>query len=147
MQPTTKKDVQQHTDKAKDSMHTAADAAKDAASHVGQAASSAASTVGKKADEWTNAAGKKAEEWTASAGSKVESLADTIRDKGPSGQGMLGRANEAVASTVERTGEYLQDKNLHGMMNDMTDLIKRNPLPALFVGLGVGYLLGRAMRS
>jgi len=146
MQPTTKKDVQQHTDKAKDSMHTAADAAKDAASHVGQAASSAASSVGKKADEWTNAAGKKAEEWTASAGNKVESLADTIRDKGP-GQGMLGRANEAVASTVERTGEYLQDKNLHGMMNDMTDLIKRNPLPALFVGLGVGYLLGRAMRS
>jgi len=146
MQPTTKKDVQQHTDKAKDSMHTAADAAKDAASHVGQAASSAASSVGKKADEWTNAAGKKAEEWTANAGSKVESLADTIRDKGP-GQGMLGKANEAVASTVERTGEYLQDKNLHGMMNDMTDLIKRNPLPALFVGLGVGYLLGRAMRS
>jgi len=157
MQPTTKKDVQQHTDKAKDSMHTAADATRDAASHagqaatsaashIGQAASSAASSVGKKADEWTTAAGKKAEEWTAAAGNKVESLADTIRDRGP-GAGMLGKANEAVASTVEKTGEYLQDKNLHGMMNDMTDLIKRNPIPALLVGLGVGYLLGRSMRS
>jgi len=141
MQPTTKKDqgpnkeAQQFADKAKDAVHSAADVTRDAASHAGQAVSSAASNVG-----------KKAEEWTAAAGNKVESLADTVRDKGPT-SGVLGKANEAVASTLEKTGEYMHDKNLTGMMNDMSDLIKRNPIPALLVGLGVGYLLGRALRS
>jgi len=129
------KDVQQFTDKAKEVAHTAADATRDMASHASQTASSAASAVG-----------RKAEEWTAAAGNRVESLADTIRDKGPE-KGMLGTANKAVADTLEKTGEYLHDKNLHGMMNDVTDLIKRNPIPALVLGLGVGYLLGRAMRS
>ena len=28
--------------------------------------------------------------------------------------------------------------------NDVTNLIKRNPIPALFVGIGVGFLLARA---
>lgn len=141
MQPTTKKDqtpskeAQQFADKAKDVAHNALDATRDAASHVGQTVSNTASNVG-----------KKAEEWTAAAGNRVESLADTVRDRGPH-SGMLGRANEAVADTMERTGEYLQDKNLSGMMGDMTELIKRNPIPALLVGLGVGYLLGRSMRS
>jgi len=141
MQQTTKKDqtpnkdVQQFTDKAKDVAHTAAEAGRDAASHAGQAISGTASTVG-----------RKAEEWTASAGEKVESLADTVREKGPD-KGMLGTANRAVADTLEKTGEYLHDKNLSGMMTDMTELIKRNPIPALVFGLGVGFLLGRALRS
>jgi len=141
MQQTTKKDqtpnkdVQQFTDKAKDVAHTAAETTRDAASHAGQAISGAA----------TNA-GRKAEEWTAAAGERVESLADTVRDRGPS-SGMLGSANRAVADTLEATGEYLHDKNLSGMMDDMTNLIKRNPIPALVFGLGVGFLLGRALRS
>jgi len=129
------KDAQHHTDKAKDAMHTATDAAKDAASQVGQAVSSAAGTVG-----------RKAEDWTAAAGQKVENLADTLRHSGPD-KGMLGKANEALAEGIERTGEYLHEKRLSGMMDDMTDLIKRNPIPALLVGLGIGYLLGKSLRS
>jgi len=29
----------------------------------------------------------------------------------------------------------------------MTGLIKRNPLPAVLIGLGVGFLIGRALSS
>jgi hypothetical protein len=36
---------------------------------------------------------------------------------------------------------------LSGMMGDVTSLIKRNPIPALLIGLGVGVLIGRALRS
>lgn len=153
MQPTTRKDqppvkdslhnvadkakdtAHNVADKAKDAAHTVADATRDAASQAGQAVSSAASTVG-----------KKAEEWTAAAGHRVEGLADTVRHQGP-GSGMLGKANEAVADGLEKAGEYMSDKNLSGMMGDMSNLIKRNPIPALLVGLGIGYLLGKALRS
>jgi len=125
----------QFGDKAKDAAQNAAHAAQNVAHNVADSARDAASTVG-----------KKAEDWTATAGSKVESLADTVRDKGPS-SGMFGRANEAVADSLENVGEYLQDKNLSGMMGDMSELIKRNPIPALLLGLGVGYLVGRSLRS
>jgi len=33
------------------------------------------------------------------------------------------------------------------MMDDMTSLIKRNPIPALLLGLGVGFLIGRVLSS
>jgi len=125
----------QFGDKAKDVAQNAAHSAQNVAHNVADSARDAASTVG-----------KKAEDWTATAGSKVESLADTVRDKGPS-SGMFGRANEAVADSLENVGEYLQDKNLSGMMGDMSELIKRNPIPALLLGLGVGYLVGRSLRS
>ena len=33
------------------------------------------------------------------------------------------------------------------MAGDLTDLVKNNPIPALLIGIGLGFLLGRAMRS
>jgi len=122
-------------DKARDTAHNVADATRDAASQAGQAISGAASSVGKRAEEWTSAAGH-----------RVESLADTVRSQGPN-SGMLGKATDAVADTLESAGGYMSDKNLSGMMDDVTGLIKRNPIPALLVGLGIGYLLGKSLRS
>ena len=31
--------------------------------------------------------------------------------------------------------------------DDLTNLIRRNPIPALLLGVGVGFLLARAIRS
>jgi ElaB/YqjD/DUF883 family membrane-anchored ribosome-binding protein len=76
----------------------------------------------------------------------MQQLADTVRDRGPD-SGVFGSAKEYVADTLDQTGQYIQDKNLSGMMDDVTGLIKRNPIPAVLIGLGVGFLLGRAMRS
>jgi hypothetical protein len=33
------------------------------------------------------------------------------------------------------------------MMEDVTGLIKRNPIPAVLIGLGIGFMLGRMLRS
>ena len=122
-------------DKARDTAHNVADAARDAATHAGQAIRDTASTVG-----------KKAEDWTATAGHKVESLGDTVRHQGPN-SGMLGKATEGLAEGLESVGGYMSDKNLSGMMGDVTNLIKRNPIPALLLGLGIGYILGKSLRS
>jgi hypothetical protein len=60
---------------------------------------------------------------------------------------MLGSASKSVADAIDNAGKYVEDKNLHGMMDDVTGLIKRNPVPALLLGLGIGFLIGRALSS
>jgi ElaB/YqjD/DUF883 family membrane-anchored ribosome-binding protein len=133
---TTKKDqTGAQTEKAREEANTAVDKVKEAATHSGQAVSSAASAVGHKADDLT-----------ASAGSGARSLADTVRQQGPS-EGMLGRASRAVADTLEQGGKYLEENKLSGMADDFGEMIRRNPLPAVLIGIGIGFLLGRAMRS
>jgi hypothetical protein len=162
MTPTTKKDqAQQHADKARESAgqavdkakegaHNAADAARDAASHAGQAIGSAASAatqaVQNAASSAAHAVGHKAEQATSALGSGMQSLADTVRDRGPE-SGMLGSASHYVADTLDSTGRYIEDRNLSGMFDDVTGLIRRNPIPAVLVGMGIGFLLGRVLRS
>jgi ElaB/YqjD/DUF883 family membrane-anchored ribosome-binding protein len=113
----------------------AVDKAKDAASSVSDMASHAASSVGKKADDLT-----------ADAGTNIKNLGNTIEEKGPHG-GVMGQASHAVAETLRESGKYLEDAKLSGMAEDLTQMIRRNPMPALFIGIGVGFLLGRALRA
>jgi hypothetical protein len=58
----------------------------------------------------------------------------------------MGTAASKVADTLERGGRYLQEEGLSGIAGDVTDLIKRNPIPALLVGIGIGFLLAQALR-
>jgi len=46
---------------------------------------------------------------------------------------------------LESTGRYLQEEGLKGVAEDMTNLIRRNPLPAMFLGIGLGFILARAI--
>jgi len=154
---TSKKDAANEADKAKEAASGAADKMKDAASHASQAVSGAASAVGQKASEVASAVGHKAsdvastvghkaQDATAAVGRGMETLGEKIREKGPEA-GMFGKATEAVACTLEKGGKYLEEKKLSGMAEDLTDLIKRNPIPALLVGIGLGFLLARTFRS
>jgi len=113
----------------------ASDKAKDLAGNAAQTARSAAATVGHKADDLTER-----------LGGSVASLGDTIRKNAPH-EGYLGQAAEAVADTVESGGRYVQREGLSGMADDLTTLVKNNPIPALLVGFGLGFLLARIIRS
>jgi ElaB/YqjD/DUF883 family membrane-anchored ribosome-binding protein len=121
---------------------TAADKAKEMAGNVKDKAKEMASTIGEKARDTASAVGDKAESTISSVGSGMQSVADTIRDKGPH-QGMMGSATSAVASALDTGGRYLEDQGLSGMADDLTNLIRRNPLPALLLGVGFGFLLAR----
>jgi len=130
------KDVaSQAYDKAKDVASQAYDKAKESASSVGEMVSGAASSVG-----------KKAEDLTASAGSSIRQFGDTLSQKAPH-EGMLGNASQTVANTLRDSGKYIEEAGLKGMTEDVTELIRRNPFPAVLVGLGIGFLIGRALRS
>jgi hypothetical protein len=123
------------TQGAKDAGQQALDKAKDVASNVGERARDVASNIG-----------QRAEDATSSVGGSMKSLAGQIRDHGPR-EGMMGGATSAVADTLEKGGRYLQEEGLRGIGEDLTGLIRRNPIPAILVGVGVGFLLARATTS
>jgi len=123
-----------------------ADKAKDTAGNVLDKAKQAASSVAEKAKDVASAVGDRADTAVSSVGSGMQSLAGTLRDKGPSG-GMLGGAASGVASALESSGKYLEEQGLSGIADDMTTMIRRHPIPAVLIGIGVGYLLARMTRS
>jgi phage-related tail protein len=120
---------------AKDTASNLADKAKDAASNVGSRVSDAASYVG-----------HRAEDATSSAGGGLKSLASQVRQNAPH-EGMLGSAAGYAAGALDRTGDYLREQGLSGMAEDFTGLIRRNPIPALLIGVAVGFLVARATSS
>jgi hypothetical protein len=135
-----------YTDKAKDAAASAAESARETAVGVADKAREMASDVGHRASDMATTVGHKAEDATAAVGSGMKSLAGTIRENVPD-SGVLGSAGSSLASSLESGGRYLQEEGLQGVANDLTNLIRRNPIPALFVGIGIGYLLARSTRS
>jgi len=131
---------------AQDLGHKAGEKAQDLTHKAGEKAQDLAHAAGQKVQDVAHAAGQKAEDATASLGGSLKTAAEKVRENAPQ-EGMLGRGAEAVANTLERGGDYLQEKNLHGMAEDITEMIKRNPIPAVLVGVGLGFLLGRILRS
>jgi hypothetical protein len=114
-------------------MATVAETAKEGASKAGEMIKDAGSFVGRKADDAAR-----------SVGGGMESLGSTIRDKGPH-SGMLGSATSAVAGTLESSGHYLHEQGLGGMAEDVTNTIRRHPIPALLLAVGLGFLCARAL--
>jgi hypothetical protein len=73
----------------------------------------------------------------------MQSVAETIREHTPD-KGVMGAASRAVSDTIAKGGEYLESHQLSGMGSDLTTLIRNNPVPALLIAAGVGFLLARA---
>jgi hypothetical protein len=142
-----KRDVQNAAgtvaDKARDVTATAVDRAKDAAGTVADKAREMAGDVADTAKEWASTAGQKAEGALGTVGSGMTSLAGTVREKLPH-EGVVGAASDYVAGALETGGRYLQEEGFRGMADDLTQLIRRNPIPALLVGIGIGYLIARS---
>ena len=88
---------------------------------------------------------EKAEQATEAVGAGMESLGETIHEHKP-GEGVFGNAAEAVADKLKAGGHYLEEKGLKGIGEDITNMIRRNPVPVLLIGVGVGFLLARMMR-
>jgi ElaB/YqjD/DUF883 family membrane-anchored ribosome-binding protein len=112
------------------------------ASNLADQAKSAAQNVGEKARQAGEYARDKADSAVSGAGKGMESLAGTIRDRGPQ-EGLLGKATSGVANTLDSAGRYLDEHGMSGMVDDMTSMIRNHPLPAVLIGVGIGFMLAR----
>lgn len=116
-----------------------------AASQAGEKVQQATSAAMSKAQELAGTASKRVDEATAALGERVRSAGGTLRERGPR-EGMLGSATGAVADSLESTGRYIQEEGVVGMAEDVTELIRRNPIPAMLVGVGIGFMLAKMFR-
>jgi len=140
-----KEEAGKGVDKAREAADRGMDKMRDAAGHAGQALSSAANAAGGALSSAASTVGHKAEDVTSSVGTGLQSLGEKVREKGPD-SGLLGKGKDAVAGAMDQAGRYIEDRNLTGMAEDVTNLIRRNPIPALLVGVGLGFLVGQLVR-
>ena len=114
----------------------------DEASNSGRMAEAAKGKV----KEAAAGAATKVAQATSVVGEKIGSLAGVIREKAPQ-QETVRTAATAVANKLDAAGSYLQETDLGQVGGDLARLIRRYPLPALLIGLGIGYLWGRSRRE
>jgi len=120
--------------------------AREAGARAVEKAREAVASVGEMAGQAVSAAGKKADDLTATAGGDIKKWGEALSEKSPR-TGLVGHASQAVAETLKEGGHYLEDAKMSGLTGDVTKLIHRNPVPAVLIGFGVGFILGRALRS
>jgi hypothetical protein len=138
----TVKDAANKTgEKVKDTAALASDLAKDVANRAGDFVKDAAANVAAKTGEAASYIAQKADDATVSVGHDVKSFAGTIREKGPR-QGVLGAADSVVADTLETCGHELE-QGISGMAEDLTATIRKHPVPAVLIGIGVGFMIAR----
>lgn len=79
---------------------------------------------------------------------KARATASNVAESVSSAANYVGqRAEDAtgkVGSALESTGHYLKEDGLHHMASDVSNMIRRNPMPAMVLGIGLGYLLAQA---
>lgn len=109
------------------------------------AAQQAAGTVRQLADEALSNAGQKADDMATSLGGSMKSLAGEIRAHTPE-QETLGQLASGVANVLDRTGRLLQEEGVSGLAGELNQVIRRYPWSAVFVAVGVGFLLAQTSR-
>jgi len=126
-------------------MHTKSEGGFATSSGYGQSGESLGTSMADKAKDAATFVGEQAECATSAVGSTMESLGQAIRSHQPA-QGMLHNAGEAVASRLDSGSRYLEQHGLAGIGDDITEMIRRNPIPALLIGVGIGAVLARMVR-
>jgi len=121
-------EANQFANKAKETTSDALDKMKQTASTIGETAS------------------KKAAEVTSAVSGGMKNLGEKIRENMPS-EGYLGQASRKVADGLDCGSKYLAQEGLSGLADDVGAAIKRNPLPAVLCGIGLGFLIGRTLRK
>jgi hypothetical protein len=71
----------------------------------------------------------------------MSSMAGSLRQTAPR-SGVVGSAAGAVADRLESSGRYLQEHGVSDIADDVGGLVRRNPLPALCLAFGFGFLVG-----
>ena len=99
-----------------------------------------------KAQELGVTAVSMAGEAATAVGETMGSLAGVIRDNA-SHEGTLASAATAVAGGLESASSYLQEKGYENIATDLTAVIRRYPVQALLVGVGLGYVLARMTKE
>lgn len=74
----------------------------------------------------------------------VRGVAHNVSDAASYVRHKADNATTAVGGAMEDTGHYLRDDGINRIATDLTNLVRRNPIPAVLAGVAVGFLLAQA---
>jgi gas vesicle protein len=134
------------TQNLRDQASKAAETAKEAGTSVMDRAKELAGSVSGEVNEMGRSLADKQRQATSAVGGGLKNVAGKIRESAPH-SGVLGSASSTIADSLESSGEYIQERGFSGMANDVTDIVRNYPIPALLVGMGIGFLIGKAVTS
>jgi uncharacterized protein YjbJ (UPF0337 family) len=82
---------------------------------------------------------------TGAARDVASRVAETTRTAAAQAQERARAAATAVTDTVAGAGTYVRERGVQAVPEDLVGLIRRYPVPALLIGLGIGFVLGRSV--
>ena len=135
------------TEKANEAGTFLADKANEAGKYVADSAKNVASSAMHSANDAASYVGHRADDARSVVGSSIKSAADSLRSAAPQESGMMHDAAGSVAATLESAGKYIEEQGFDAMAEDVTNAIRRNPIPAVCIAAGIGFLLARACTS
>jgi hypothetical protein len=118
--------------------------AEDVASDVGHKAQDWAGNVADKAQETAAAVVHKTDDGIAAVGYQMNALGGKVRDAAPQ-NGTMGSAAKVVADELQAGGRYLEGHGVEAIGKDLTEVVRRHPIPSVLVGFGIGCLLGMVL--
>lgn len=102
-----------------------------------------------KLTEFGTTAASKIDENRVAAADGLEGAADSLHqraDQLPGGEKVTNLAHSA-ADKLTATADYVRQNDLSSMVNDVEELVKKNPGPALAIAAGLGFLVARAFSN
>ena len=118
--------------------------AEDVAADVSHKAQDWAGNVADKAQETAAAVVHKTDDGIAAVGHQMNALGGKVREAAPH-NGAIGSAATAVADELQAGGHYLEGHGVEAIGKDLTDVVRRHPIPSLLVGFGIGCLVGMTL--
>lgn len=115
----------------------------EATANAMEGASAIAEDVGNKAKEFVADATQRAE----AAGAYISQRADDATVAVGERLKMAGDASARMGRTLKETGDYVEREGFEGLISDTAGLIRRNPISAMLVGVGLGFVAARALYS
>jgi hypothetical protein len=113
----------------------------------------ASHTPGRKGDSGPTAqAGKdKAQGMAGAALDAVKGAAGAAADTARKAASAVGEKAEHAASAVgdslKSGAQFLQEQDWSGALDSCANLVRRYPVPALLIGVALGFCMGRVLRS
>jgi len=134
--------VENAADKARDMARNAVESARDAATGVADRAKDVAGTVANSARDMAGTVADRAKDAAGTARDWASGAVDAVKQSD-----VVNKAEEYAAEAWESGSRYFHEHNFKDMADDVAGVIRRNPIPALLVGVGLGFILARSLRS
>jgi ElaB/YqjD/DUF883 family membrane-anchored ribosome-binding protein len=106
----------------------------------------ASSQVKERAAQLGRTAAQMVDETRGSTAEALQSTTHSLRSTAQSSGEAITNVANRTAEKLESTAKYVREHDFRGMMQDVEEVVRRNPTPSLFAAIAVGFLMGSALR-